>query len=296
MPRSPLVPIPTVSGLRDIADRYEAFVVDLWGVLHDGVVAYPGAVEGLRRLKAMGKRIGVLSNAPRRAAEAARRTAELGIGPALYDRFLTSGEETWLHLKERPDAFYRRLGRACFHLGPDRDRGLLDGLDLTEATDLAKADFVLNTGAHMAEDEISDFEPILAPAAARGLPMICANPDLEVIRGGQREICAGMLAQRYEELGGRVRYHGKPDPAIYEHCFNLLGIARGTPVLGIGDSLRTDIAGAVNAGIDALLVTGGIHADELGAAAGAHPDPQALTSAIARAGCRPNFTAPAFVW
>src|SRR5262249_17256438 len=151
--------------------------------------------------------------------------------------------------------------------------GLLAGLDLQETADVTRADFVLNTGAHMAHNEVADFEPVLAPAAALDLAMVCANPDLEVIRGGQREICAGMLALRYEELGGRVRYHGKPHADVYARCLGLLALPAGARVLSVGDSLRTDIAGASASGLASLLITGGIHAEELGLAAGDHPDP-----------------------
>jgi HAD superfamily hydrolase (TIGR01459 family) len=249
----------------------------------------------MRRLRERGKRVAVLSNAPRRASEVARRSAELGILPALYDAIHSSGEETWLHLKERPDAFHRSLGRAAYHLGPERDRGLLEGLELDETTDLGTASFLLNTGAHLAQSEVADYEPILEPAARRGLPMVCANPDLEVIRGGRREICAGMLALRYEELGGTVRYHGKPHESVYRRILPQLGADRAR-ILAVGDSLRTDIAGARRAGIPALLVTGGIHAEELGVAAGGHPDPELLAGICARAGERPDLAVPAFVW
>ena len=287
--------IPLVHGLSALADRYDGFVLDLWGVLHDGVSAYPGAVECMRRLHAAGKRMVILSNAPRRAEEVARRSAEIGIPPELYDLLHSSGEETWLHLKERSDPFDRALGRACYHLGPDRDRGLLDGLDLDEVRTVEQASFLLNTGAHMSQSEAADYEPVLAPAAKLNLPMVCANPDLEVIRGGVREICAGMLALRYEELGGRVRYHGKPHESVYRRVLRQLGIDPAR-VLGVGDSLRTDIAGARRAGIPSLLVTGGIHAEELGVAGGANPDPALLAAICARSGERPDVAAPAFVW
>lgn len=288
--------IPLVHGLSALADLYDGFLLDLWGVLHDGVATYAGAIDCLEHLRRHGKRIAILSNAPRRAEQVARRCGELGIAPALYDIIHSSGEETWLYLKERPDAFHRGLGRACYHLGPDRDRGVLEGLDLEETTEIAKASFVLNTGAHLARNEVEDFEPVLRPAAELGLPMVCANPDLEVIRGGVREICAGMLALRYEELGGMVRYHGKPHESVYRRVLPQLGLGSDARVLAIGDSLRTDIAGARRAGLESLLVTGGIHAEELGLAAGAHPDPALLAEICARAGERPNYAAPSFIW
>lgn len=287
--------IPIVQGLSALADRYDAFVLDLWGVLHDGVSAYPGAIECLGALRRAGKRIAILSNAPRRAVEVAKRSAELGIVPGLYDLIHSSGEETWLHLKERPDQFHRGLGRACYHLGPERDRGVLDGLDLDETREIGAASFLLNTGAHLALSEVGDYEAVLEPAAALALPMICANPDLEVIRGGVREICAGTLALRYEKLGGAVRYHGKPHESVYRRILPDLGGAEAR-VLAVGDSLRTDIAGARRLGIASLLVTGGIHAEELGVAAGGHPDPALLAEVCAKGGERPDIAAPAFVW
>lgn len=286
---------PIVPGLSALADRFDGFVLDLWGVLHDGVAAYPGAIDCMRRLRERGKRIAILSNAPRRTADVARRSAELGILPELYDIIHSSGEETWLHLAERPDDFHRGLGRAAYHLGPERDRGLLEGLDLAETTQIGKATFLLNTGAHLAQSEVADYEPVLEPAARRGLPMVCANPDLEVIRGGVREICAGMLALRYEELGGTVRYHGKPHESVYRRVLPQLGLEPAR-VLAVGDSLRTDIAGARRAAIPSLLVTGGIHAEELGIAAGDHPDPKLLGAICARSGERPDIAAPAFTW
>jgi HAD superfamily hydrolase (TIGR01459 family) len=288
--------IQLVSGISEVTAAYQGFILDLWGVLHDGVAPYPGAVDCLRHLRRSGKRLAILSNAPRRAVEVAHRCAELGITPDLYDIIHSSGEETWLHLKERPDAFHRNLGRACYHLGPERDRGVLDGLDLVEVKQIADASFVLNTGAHMAEDEAADFEPLLQPAAERNLPMICANPDLEVIRGGVREICAGTLALRYEELGGFVCYHGKPHQSVYRRILAALDLGPEAHILAVGDSLRTDIAGARHAGLDSLLVTGGIHAEDLGGAAGTHPDPISLARICERAGEHPDFAVGAFVW
>lgn len=288
--------VPILPNLAAFAGRYDAFVVDLWGVLHDGVRAYPGALDGLRELKRRGKRVAILSNAPRRAADVARRTAEIGVTPDLYDHLLTSGEETWRSLKARSDPRTAALGRAVFPLMARRDRGMLDGLDLVVAPRIAEAGFILATGVEGPNDRVADFEATLAAGVARGIPMVCANPDLEVVRDGVREICAGALAARYEALGGEVRYHGKPHPSIYRTCFELLGVADRRRVVAVGDSLRTDIAGAERAGIDSVLVTGGLHAEELGVAAGRSPDPRRLAAACARAGHLPTVAVPAFVW
>jgi HAD superfamily hydrolase (TIGR01459 family) len=193
----------------------------------------------------------------------------MGIPTGLHAAIVTSGEATHVMLRDRVDPWFAALGPAVFHLGPERDRNLLDGLDLTLAAPAA-ADFVLNTGPddHRDPTDMAPFEADLAACAARGLPMICANPDLEVIRGGRRIICAGALAVRYAELGGEVKSLGKPDPLIYRPILDLLGLPKDR-VLAVGDSLRTDIAGAAAIGVDSCWVLGGIHggiADPAGAA------------------------------
>ncbi|MDB5408232.1 MAG: family HAD-type hydrolase [Rhodospirillales bacterium] len=291
------VPSPPVpSGMRDLAPRYDGFIVDLWGVVHDGLKPLPGVVDCLERLIAAGKRILILSNAPRRAADVIDRITEIGIAPGLYHHVMTSGEDTWQHLSQRPDAFYAGLGPAVLHLGPPRDNGLREGLGLVVVEHAAEADFILNTGTWGWEAETAPYDPVLREGAARGLPMICANPDLVVRNGDQLAICAGMLAQRYEEMGGIVRWHGKPLSGIYETCLALLGIADKSRILAIGDSLRTDIAGAVGAGLDCVLVAGGIHAEEFGVAPGQMPDAAKLTAAFAAAKVTPTYVLPSFAW
>ncbi|HEY5598618.1 MAG TPA: TIGR01459 family HAD-type hydrolase [Kiloniellales bacterium] len=282
--------IPIYHGLSPLAGRYDAFIVDLWGVVHDGVRAFPEAVDCLARLHRRGTRILILSNAPRRAAEVAARSAAIGLPPHLCDFTVSSGEETWRDLAEH------RAGARCYHLGPARDLGMRDGLAYAFVDDMAAADFILNTGALAAEDTAEIYDPLLRPAAARGVPMVCANPDLEVIRGNKREICAGAIAARYEAMGGAVRYHGKPHPGIYRTCFALLAGIPGPRIAAIGDSLRTDIAGAAAAGIDALFVTGGLQGAELGVDPGGNADPARLAALCAAAGVRPTAALPALRW
>jgi HAD superfamily hydrolase (TIGR01459 family) len=283
-------------GLADLAENYDAYICDLWGVLHDGVTAFPEAVAALAQLRRAGKKIFILSNAPRRAAEVEARMNEMGISPQLYDRVLSSGEQAWHCLKSRPDDWYRTLGNRCLHLGPARDNGMRDGLDLQVVTEVAQADFLLNTGARGPADLACNYDPILIPAQARGLKMVCANPDLEVIRGGQREICAGALARRYEALGGQVRYHGKPHPEIYQACRDYLQDIPARRIAMIGDSLRTDIAGARSVGIGAILVIGGIHAESLGVAEGALPSRPKLDALCAAEGVWPDWVLPTLRW
>jgi HAD superfamily hydrolase (TIGR01459 family) len=284
-----------LSGLVEIAGDYDGFILDLWGVLHDGTAPFPGVVDALTRLKRAGKRLAVLSNAPRRAALVEARMNEIGIARGLYDHVHSSGEEAWQHLKRRDDPLYAALGARCYHIGPARDDNMLEGVALERVAEIADADFILNTGPSDWDETVAQYEPLLQAARARDLPMVCANPDLVVIHQGRRSICAGAVAERYQALGGRVRWHGKPYRAVYDTCFGALGIADRRRILAVGDSLRTDIAGANGAGIDALLVTGGIHAEEFGLVGG-QPDLDRLFEAVAASGHRPRAVISHFRW
>jgi HAD superfamily hydrolase (TIGR01459 family) len=281
-----------------LAERYDGFVLDLWGVIHDGVKPYPGAVVALEALRRAGKRSVLLSNAPRRASAAQAAMRAMGIPDDLYDGILTSGEAVHRALRDRSDPWFAALGRRVLHIGPERDRNVFDTLDLDEVATPEEAEFVLNTGPddHKPGQTVEDFRPLLARCRAANLPMICANPDLEVIRGGVRVICAGALAQAYAAMGGEVRSLGKPDPAIYPAVFDMLRIADRRRILAVGDALRTDIAGATAAGIDGAWVIGGIHAEELGAVNGTLPPAEVLERAAAAQGLRPTAALPAFVW
>ena len=287
---------PIYPGLSALADRYDAFIIDLWGVMHDGLKAYPQAVEALRQLRQAGKRSVILSNAPRRAATIAARNAEIGIPADLPDHLLSSGEDAWQHLKTRPDAWYQALGRRCFHLGPARDNGMREGLDLDFVETLAEADFILNTGTFNDADQVESYGGFLAEALAGKLPMICANPDLIVMRGEATEICAGALALDYEQKGGDVRWHGKPYPEVYRSCFALLPDVAPARIAAIGDSLRTDVAGAEAAGIDSIFIAGGIHGAELGVSSEGRIDPAAYAAFIDAAEAKPTAALSFMRW
>lgn len=265
-----------IGGLSEIAGGYDGFIVDLWGVVHDGVRPYPAALDALARLK--GRPVLLLSNAPRRAASAQNMLRRMAVEDGLYTAILTSGEATWLALRDRSDPWFARLGTRVYHLGPQRDRSVLEGLGLAVVDAPAGADFVVNTGPDddkLDPGSLEAFLPELDACLGAGLPMICANPDLVVMRDGVRILCAGSLAVHYATLGGDVVSLGKPDPAIYRMALATMEVPAGR-VLAIGDSLHTDIAGAQGAGIDSLWVLGGIHAEALG-----HDDE--LASAEARA-------------
>lgn len=282
-----------IEGLAEIADDYDGYVVDLWGCLHDGVRPFPAAVEALGGLKRRGKRVCFLSNGPRRVSVLVRRLDEMGVPRDLYDGAMSSGEATWHALAERADPWHARLGRRCYHLGPERDASVCIGNGLETVDRVEDADFVLCTGIKEWHETVADYEPVLAEAAARGLPMVCANPDLVVHVGDQLTICAGLLAERYEALGGAVAYHGKPHPSVYEATFALLGDIPRERVLAIGDGLRTDVVGAERAGIDSLFLIDGIHAEEVGGAAATSVT---IAAAAARIGTVPTFACRALRW
>jgi HAD superfamily hydrolase (TIGR01459 family) len=288
--------IQLIGGLRELAPRYDGFILDLWGVIHDGVAPIPGAVDCLQSLLAATKRIVLLSNAPRRADDVVRRITAVGVPAGLYHDVMSSGEETWQYLKCRDDPFYAALGRRCLHIGSEREMEIREGLDLEYVDDPEDAEFILNTGPAGWDDRIEDYEPLLRRALDRGLPMVCANPDLVVQRGTTLHLCAGALAQWYEEAGGRVRWHGKPFRSVYESCLGLLGVTERSRVLAVGDSLRTDIAGAAGAGIESLLIAGGIHAEEFGTPGERHPDLGRVEVALRESGYDPVGVAWSLRW
>jgi HAD superfamily hydrolase (TIGR01459 family) len=285
-----------LSGFAPLAERYNGFVLDLWGVIHDGVNAFPHAVECLKQLRAAGKRTLLLSNVPRPNGAVQSMMQRMGIPDALYTGILTSGEAVRQALRSPPDLWWAELGTRVYHLGPERDRPVFEGLPLQIVDTPAEADFVLNTGPddHRNPSDMAEFEPILLACARYRLKMICANPDLAVIRGGVRVLCAGALAVRYQELDGDVRSLGKPDPAIYQPVLEQLGLPP-EEVLAVGDSLRTDIAGAAGVDLAACWVLGGIHGGELADGAGGF-DPVRAEHAAREAGVEPVCTVPHFAW
>lgn len=285
-----------LSGFAPLAARYDGFILDLWGVVHDGINAFPHAVECLRRLRRTGKRTLLLSNVPRPNAPVQAMMRRMGIADELYTDLLTSGEAVRHALSDPPNAWWAELGHRVYHLGPERDRPILDDLPVQRVGDPSQADFVLNTGPddHRNPTNIVEFEAVLQDCARHTLPMICANPDLEVIRGGVRVLCAGALALRYQALGGDVRSMGKPDPAIYQSVLQRLGVDPAR-VLAVGDALRTDIAGATGVDLAACWVLGGLHGADLLRKDGNFDTARAAEEAKL-AGLAPIATIPRLVW
>jgi HAD superfamily hydrolase (TIGR01459 family) len=282
------------SGLREIADDLDGVILDLWGCLHDGIDGYPAALDCLRQWRQTGKRVGIISNAPRRASAVAKRIAEMGITPDLYDGLYSSGEETWRALRDRKAPELRHLGRVAYPIIPDKDIGLVDGLGLELTQDLERAGFLLVIGVDGPDDTVAQFEEVLRRAAWQGIPLLCANPDLMVHRGDIVEICAGALAVRYQEMGGQVVYFGKPHAGIYQRCLQELRLADPSKVLGVGDSCRTDVAGAAGIGAKSLFLGGGIHRDDV--LKDGRIDPHLTIDLMRRHGVMANFAMSALGW
>ena len=250
--------------LSDIAPRYDALICDVWGVLHNGAAAHPAACAALKTFREKHGRVILLSNAPRLPSDLEVQFARLGVPLDCYDTIVTSGGAA------RED-LVRRAGTgslAMLHLGPERDRGVFGGIDV-ELTDLARAQVVLCTGPY--DDEVEgpdDYAGMLAQMQALGVPMLCANPDYVVQRGGKLVYCAGALAQAYQKIGGAVVYYGKPHLPIYDRVRAVAGAAAN--FLAIGDGLATDVKGANAAGIDALFIADGIHGEDVREMTSAH--------------------------
>jgi HAD superfamily hydrolase (TIGR01459 family) len=254
--------IPYAAGLKDLAPDYDVLLCDIWGVVHNGLVAYPGASDALRKFRKRGGCVILVSNAPRPAASVGFQLDRLGVPRSAYDAIVTSGDITRAAILERE-------GQVLHHMGPARDLPLFDALTLRFGS-LDEADYVVCTGLHNDETEaVEHYRGRLERMRERGLWMVCANPDLVVERGHRLIPCAGALALAYEEIGGPVHYAGKPHGPIYAAALALAARIAGQErieprrVLAVGDAIRTDIAGAEAFGIDSLLVARGIHGAEL---------------------------------
>jgi len=257
-----------VQGLREIADRYDGFLIDQWGVLHDGEKPYPGAVEALARIKAEGHRIVIISNSGKRAAVNADRLARLGFPPESYDDLVTSGEVAWQALAERTDPIYSRFGNRCLLITTGGDAGFLDDLELESVETPEKADFVLLASIDSTTKE-GEVEAVLHKALMAGLPLICTNPDRIRITPEGTAPGTGALAERYQKRGGTVSFIGKPFPKVYEHCRRLMNDHEGDrQLLCIGDSLQHDIRGGRRAGYHTAFVLGGIFAEHFAGLSG----------------------------
>ena len=249
-----------VERLRDVVDGVEVVLSDIWGVVHNGLESFPEACAALHSYRRQGGVVILITNAPRPADSVQRQLRKLGVADETYDAIVSSGDLTRHCVADHP-------GKKLYWVGSERHDAVHRGLDPV-LSELDDADYIICTGLVDDETESAeDYRPMLNKALARKVPLICANPDIVVERGDRLIYCAGAIAELYRELGGDVVFYGKPHRPIYERAMALATERRGRPaelrhVLAIGDSVRTDLAGAHGFGIDCLFVTRGIHSEE----------------------------------
>lgn len=254
---------PIISSLDEISDRYDGYLIDQWGVLHDGENVFPAALSVLARLKEANKRVIILSNSGRSGQENARLMQEMGIASDLYERVLSAGDDALDALTGERDVAYGDLGRRIWPFSRDSDR--IDLLDhgYERAKTVADADFLFVQSMPPLPTPPADWIEQLREGLRRSLPLICANPDVTRVKGAGEVVAApGAVAEFYAGMGGQSHYHGKPWPRIYKTALKLLDIPAHR-VLAIGDSLAHDVRGARGAGIDSLFVVNGIHRDRI---------------------------------
>ncbi len=235
--------------LSEIYKKYDTFIIDLWGVMHNGVALNPKAIDAVEKLKINSKKIVFLSNAPRPSFKVVNFLLKMKMNKKYLSNVMTSGEAAMHAINNN------KFGKTFFHLGPPRDTSVFEKIK-DNKVDLGKCDFIICTGLFDEhENDLEYYKNLLKNHISKKL--ICTNPDLTVHRGNIEELCAGSVAQIFEELGGEVIYYGKPHKEVYSMCFSA-----GEKVLAIGDNLRTDIKGANNLDIDCVFISEGVHREE----------------------------------
>lgn len=286
-------------GISDLSDSYAAFILDQYGVLHNGDKVFDGVIDCLRELKGRKKTIIMLSNSSKRAGDNAARLARLGITDDLYDHMITSSEMVWQGLRDNAGLF-KGMGRKCFLISHGGDHSVVDGLDVDVVDTPDDADFLLLAGCDAPEKTLDDYDPILRAAAKKRLKAICSNPEMRGLVHGQPVMGTGMLARRYQDFGGVVTYIGKPYEPIFAACASFLrarDIFPGQAVV-IGDAMDQDILGGVTAEMDTCLVAAtGLHAGNFKGLSNLTDLEKSLNNlVIAHNNVRPTYIVPRFVW
>jgi HAD superfamily hydrolase (TIGR01459 family) len=278
--------------LSTLSENYDAFLVDLWGVIHDGENPYPGVHEALAQLKAHNKKVIFVSNAPKRKSLAIQGLEAVGVTAELYDDIITSGEITFEHIESAEHG----LGEK-YYLINGQDDDLLAGSAHEAATNPKDAHFVVVIGFKDHTSTLEEKMPELEECLKRGLPMICANPDTVVVtQDGVPSLCAGVMAHKYEDMGGKVEYFGKPYPSIYQRALSFISGVPTERVACIGDNLATDVKGANDVGLDSIFVPGGIHGQTLDIKHGQLPGDDKLNILLKEYGGQPSGLLSEFVW
>ena len=283
---------PIVPHFSALVPDYDVLLSDVWGVVHNGVHSFAEPCDALMRARARGLAVVLITNAPRPSEVVARQLDKFQVPREAYDSIVSSGDVTRGVIMERP-------GQSVFHLGPERDKSIFAGVNLTFAP-LEKADYVVCSGLFDDDNEKpEDYRARLQTMLARKLFMVCGNPDVVVERGDRLVYCAGAIADLYAGMGGEVLYAGKPYRPIYQMALAkaeavMMRKPTRARILAIGDSVRTDLAGAQAFGVDCLFITSGIHAEELGKRD--QPEAHAISGLFATASGPPKGVMRQLVW
>lgn len=284
-----------IDSFSEISSMYDAAFVDLWGCIHDGVHAFPPAVEACRSFRRQGGKVVMVTNAPRPRASVEAQLARLGVARDAWDTIATSGDSARFAL------FSGAIGEKVYHIGPEQDLAFFEPLAIhadpvpITRVPLAEAEGIACTGPLDPHADPAVYRPEFLYAKTKGLKLLCANPDIVVDRGGRREWCAGALAALYTEMGGESLYFGKPHPPIYDLARRRLaefGVVSDDRIVCIGDGITTDVAGAMGEGLDVIFVTGGLARAET--MTSRQPDPAALASYLEDHQLDPTYSIGAF--
>lgn len=283
-------------GLYELMDSYDGFIMDQWGVLHNGIQPYEGVVDALNHLKQRKKQVVILSNSAKRAEDNIERLKQLGIKPSLYKSVVSAGEVAWQGLKERKDAPFKGLGDNCYLISRKGDTALLNGLGINIVDDIEQAHFILITGLD-AGVKLEDLDAPFKKAVVKKIPALCANPDMITVMGHERGIGPGAVAKRYHELGGMTHLVGKPHKTIFRYCLQLFDGLIPSRILVIGDSLQHDIAGGAGVDLDTAFVASGIHCGAIKPGMNDDQRRKAMEHLCqGYGGIRPNWVLDHFVW
>jgi HAD superfamily hydrolase (TIGR01459 family) len=274
-----------IDGIGPLAERYEVFLLDQFGVLHDGQAPYPGAAEALSALKHAGKTVVLISNSGKRARPNEDRLLKLGFAPGSWDHFVSSGEVAWRRFEEMAATGTLRPGTECLLISRDGDRSAIEGLPFVLTGTGGDAELVLISASEGDRYDLDHYRRLLAPAAARQVPCFCTNPDKVMLTAVGPRFGAGEIADLYESLGGNVTRIGKPYPAIFDAALALAGEPDRSSVVCVGDSVEHDISGGNGAGVATALVLGGILADR-----------SDLAAVFEEHNARPDYVTASFSW
>jgi HAD superfamily hydrolase (TIGR01459 family) len=281
-----------ITSLSEISDDYDALFVDLWGCVHDGVIAFPAANEALTQYRKKGGKVIFVTNSPKPRVGVEKQLTGFGVSPDAWDSIATSGDSA------RAAMFQGMIGSKVYFIGEPRDLPFfeplkfLDNPEPIQKVPLEDAEGIVCTGPFDSTADPEDMRPTFLFAKQKGLKLLCANPDIVVDRGDVREWCAGALAQLYAEMGGESLYFGKPHPPIYNLAKRRLAALGGNisldRILAIGDGIQTDISGALGEGIDSLFISGGLAKEETKTTN--QPDAKSLSDYLIDQKQAPRFT------